>query len=706
MSRPALPSDDLDFLKAPDIADIWAPIGSARAATETPQFHPVQALADTHQHQASHQQAIFHHHDGSDDSMPQAHLYLAPMGGGTGTLTDTTPSMASETAYISGIDASGHVVGTSFWSWNNDNPATYAARSDVHKWGSSAPGTTGGTVNFYFDPASNWTATEKAQMTACINLWSDLANIHFSLTANAASADITFERGSDGNAVTPAGWTGTGQAGVVGGSTLWTMTDATVSIDTSVPGFGPMDGDFQSIGGYVWMTIEHELGHAIGLGHGGGYNGNVNESTQQFSAFDTRLWSIMSYIDPDLDDAKYFSQYTVTGTDWGRATDGYGNVPTTPMLLDILAIQGLYGAPTTTVFDGGQTFGFNCNISDATIEQFFDFTKNVNPVVTLWDAGTGNTLDLSGYNSASTINLNPETFSSCNGQINNLCIGPNTKIDAAIGGKGGDTFIANTDADHLTGGNGNDTFDYGANLTADDINNGGSGSKDTVVLDGNYASGLTFKAATMVNMEFLVLTAGHSYSFISSDKTVAAGKLFEVDGHSLGATDTLTFNGSKELDGKFNLRGGEGNDQLTGGAGNDIITGLDGLDTLRGGLGHDTFLYKKVVDSVSITHDRIFDFDASQDKFDLWFSISGVATAINTGTVNAGSVFDTDVKNAVGALGAHQAVLLTPNSGAFAGHVLLIVDVNGTVGYQGGHDLIIDLESPTHIGSFSASNFI
>ena len=61
---------------------------------------------------------------------------------------------------------------------------------------------------------------------------------------------------------------------------------------------------------------------------------------------------------------------------------------------------------------------------------------------------------------------------------------------------------------------------------------------------------------------------------------------------------------------------------------------------------------------------------------------------------------------AVGALGAHQAVLLTPNSGAFAGHVLLIVDVNGTVGYQGGHDLIIDLESPTHIGSFSAANFI
>ncbi len=212
-------------------------------------------------------------------------------------------------------------------------------------------------------------------MTACITLWSDIANVHFALTTNAADAQITFHRGDDGQADTPAGWSGGAGAGAVGGSTLWSMTNATVSIDTSVPGFGPMDGDFASIGGYVWMTIEHELGHAIGLGHGGGYNGSVDSATEQYSAYDTRLWTIMSYIDADDTSAKFYSQYPVTGTSWGTAPDGYSYVPTTPMILDDLAIQGLYGKSTAAAYAGGQIFGFHCNIADAT-EEFYDFTKN------------------------------------------------------------------------------------------------------------------------------------------------------------------------------------------------------------------------------------------------------------------------------------------------------------------------------------------
>ena len=60
----------------------------------------------------------------------------------------------------------------------------------------------------------------------------------------------------------------------------------------------------------------------LGLGHGGPYNGNVTESTQQFSSFDTRLWSIMSYIDPWETSSKYYSSYTVTGTWWGISPDG------------------------------------------------------------------------------------------------------------------------------------------------------------------------------------------------------------------------------------------------------------------------------------------------------------------------------------------------------------------------------------------------
>ena len=43
--------------------------------------------------------------------------------------------------------------------------------------------------------------------------------------------------------------------------------------------------------------------------------------------------------------------------------------------------------------DGGQIFGFNSNI-DASIKRYFDFTDNKHPVITIWDGGVGNTLDL------------------------------------------------------------------------------------------------------------------------------------------------------------------------------------------------------------------------------------------------------------------------------------------------------------------------
>ncbi|MGH6871366.1 MAG: M10 family metallopeptidase C-terminal domain-containing protein [Rhizomicrobium sp.] len=626
-------------------------------------------------------------------------------GGGVGTIEAVSPSMSAETAFISGADSSGDVVGTSYWTWNNNNPATYATRSNAHKWGSATSGTTGGTIHYYFDTASSWTATEKAQMTACINLWSDLANIHFVSTTNSAAADITFHRGSDGQAVTPASWSGGGSAGVVGGSSLWSLTSAEVSIDTSVPGFGPMDGDFQSIGGYVWMTIEHELGHAIGLGHGGAYNGAVDSSTQQYSAFDSRLWSIMSYIDPDDSSAKYYSQYAVTGTDWGTATDGYGNVPTTPMMLDILAIQGLYGAPTTTVFSGGQVFGFHCNIADATIEPFYDFTKNVNPVVTIWDAGSGNTLDLSGFTQAATIDLNPGAFSSCNGQVNNIGIAYNTEVDTADGGKGSDTFIANAGSDRFNGGGGNDTFDFGATFTALDHVNGGGGPKNVLVLDGDYSANVAFKNATMANIQTVVLTAGHNYTLTPAGANLAAGQTLQIDGHLLGTSDVLTYNGVKELDGNLNLRGGAGNDVLTAGSGDDFLTGGHGADRMKGGPGSDTFIYARVSDSASTTHDNILDFDFSSDKIDLWFTVSSVLPAINGGALSSGS-FDSDLATALTSLTSHKAVLFNPDSGNLAGHTILVVDVNGTAGYQAGADFVIDLNHPTHSASFSAGTFI
>src|SRR5262249_11212611 len=98
----------------------------------------------------------------------------------------------------------------------------------------------------------------------------------------------------------------------------------------------------------------------------------------------------------------------------------------------ILAAQQLYGAATSgPLAGGGQVFGFNSNIGGL-ISNYFDFTVNTHPVITIWDGGSNNTLDLSGWSTPATINLNPGTFSSANGEGNNIGIAAGTIIQTAI----------------------------------------------------------------------------------------------------------------------------------------------------------------------------------------------------------------------------------------------------------------------------------
>jgi hypothetical protein len=209
----------------------------------------------------------------------------------------------------------------------------------------------------------------------------------------------------------------------------------------------------------------HEEGHMLGLGHAGPYNFNVNVFLQQFSPYDNYLWSIMSYIQPGDQFARFFRDYPVTGTNWGTV-DGRKPEPTTPMMLDILAAQRIYGAPTSgPLTTGNTTFGFNSNLTGA-IKPFFDFTQNKNPVITVFDTGPNNTLDLSGFTGGATINLNPGSFTSAgqddngNAMVNNIGIAFGTDINNAVGTSSGfDRFIPNPDIKGtLTAGGGTNQF--------------------------------------------------------------------------------------------------------------------------------------------------------------------------------------------------------------------------------------------------------
>jgi len=419
------------------------------------------------------------------------------------------PTQKSTIAFLNGLNEDGTLATTDFANWNGDTPATYgqgaAFTGKAQKWqiggdtSTVAVGTGGGTVNVYFDPGSNWTAAEKQSFLNGLTLWSDYADIKFSVVSTSAAANFTFYR--YGTATVPS--TGPLQTGAYVSNQSSSATDTSMNLVTSglmsiqtTGGWTDLTS-YSTYGGYGISTIVHEEGHLLGLGHAGPYNGNVNAATQQFNAYDTRLYSTMSYIDAGTTTAQYFNQYAVTGTAWGTTDDGYSRAPYTPQMLDILAAQQLYGTSTSTTFNGGQVFGFNCNISDAT-KSFFDFTVDATPVVTLWDRGTGNTLDLSGYATASVVNLNQGAFSSAAGLTNNIAIAYGTAIDRFVGGAGDDTITVNGNADIIDGGGGTNTVVFAKALASYTI---GSGTGTVTITDTS-----TNVIDTVSNVNFLKFT--------------------------------------------------------------------------------------------------------------------------------------------------------------------------------------------------------
>jgi serralysin len=239
----------------------------------------------------------------------------------------------------------------------------------------------------------------------------------------------------------------------------------------------------------------HDLGRALGLEQPGG---RTQTSYSADAAFfqDSQQYTVMS-------------PFAITET--GGAGLDEADVlltPQTPMLYDIAAVQALYGADTTTR-TGDTTYGFNSTADRAV----YDFTVNTRPLLTIWDAGGVDTLDLSGSGRFRPVvlNLNEGAFSSGGSlgptrpggwdpyppaMVGNIAIaygtviengrtGPGDDIlignpvgnvldagdgmDTLIGGDGDDTLIGGVSPDVLTGGAGRDHFVYRAtNETFDD----------------------------------------------------------------------------------------------------------------------------------------------------------------------------------------------------------------------------------------------
>ena len=274
-----------------------------------------------------------------------------------------------------------------------------------------------------FSPLST---SDKTSFRAALSAWSSVAKIQFTETAESSFSvgDIRAAYGYSSDLAKA-------EAGA------YLPANSPVAGDIWFNAFAKIASSAWSGGSFSYMTVLHELGHALGLKH------PFSGSTTLPDGLDSLSQTLMSYS---------------AGT--GTADYSLSFYPTTPMVLDIQALQYVYGA-NNAVRAGNDVYTYN----DAS-------TFNE----TLWDGGGTDTLVYNGKINA-TINLTAGHGSSIGQavyvknqsganlyQVNNIWIAHNASIENATGGSGNDQITGNAAANVLQGGLGNDTLDGGAGI--------------------------------------------------------------------------------------------------------------------------------------------------------------------------------------------------------------------------------------------------
>ena len=488
------------------------------------------------------------------------------------------------------------------------------------KWGSDGAGTPAHlTYSFpkanaawlsnYYDqePFQNFQPFTAAQQTAAkkaLSLWAEVANITFEQVAE-TSTNVGEMRFANSGAVTNSQFVAWAYGPYEQSGEAW-PENGDVWLDKAYK----YNHQLQP-GQFGFATMLHEIGHALGLDHPFADTSDPNEPILPIN-WDDDVHTVMSY----------------------NANSDTRAFASTPQVLDILAIQYIYGANMNTR-TGNDTYKFG--------------TAEVSK--TIWDAGGIDTLDFSNQRNGVSGELTEGTYFRFGGTTiettSFVGIAYGVTIENVIGSNGNNWLSGNAADNRIVGGSKWDVL-YG--YDGNDTIIGGGGNDSMTGMDGD---------------DFLDCGAGEDMvDGRDGNDTILAGS-----GNDAAVSGLL---GDDFLDGET------GADRLSGDEGNDTLIGGVGSDWMEGGEGNDLYEVNAIGD--------IVDEGTNVDTDDVVRSF----IAVNLSTLGAGQIEHAILLGAaaISATGNDKDNQLIGNAGA--NKLDGSVGADTLIGGKGGDTYVVD----------------